>query len=328
MKICESISVALVAAVLVSPLAAERGRAQEPLAVVSTIGMIADVAAEVGGECVAVETLIGPGLDPHLYQASASDVALLQGADAILYAGFGLEGQLAAVLGRFGEMRPTLAVSPASVPEDRLITIEGYAGVDPHLWMDPNLWALTAPAIAEFLGELAPGCAEDMAKRAEAYRAEVEALAEWVGRAVGSVPEEDRTLVTAHDAFGYFARAYGLEQIGIQGISTESEASVADIRATADAVVAAGVPAIFVETTINPRTVEAVIEAARERGHEVAQGGSLYSDAMGEPGTPGGTYIGMIYENARTIAEALGGTAPPLPAALGTWAQSWDLAAE
>lgn len=295
---------------------------------VTTIGMIADVASEVGGECVEVEALIGPGLDPHLYQATASDVERLQKADAILYAGFGLEGQLADVLERFGELRPTLAVSPAAVPEEQLIAIEGYGGVDPHLWMDPALWALTVPAIAEFLGELAPDCAPAIEERAMSYQGMAEALAEWVDEAISSIPEEQRVLVTAHDAFGYYSRAYGLEQMGIQGISTESEASVADIRQTADAVAASGVPAIFVETTINPRTVEAVIEAAGQRGHRVAAGGSLYSDAMGEPGTPGGTYLGMIYENTRTITEALGGTVPPLPVELAGWAATWDLPAE
>lgn len=308
-------------------LSAAPATAQEPLAVAATIGMVADVAAEVGGDCVTVDALIGPGLDPHLYQATAADVARLQAADAILYAGLGLEGQLAAVLERFGEMRPTLAVAEESVPEDRLIAIEGYAGVDPHVWMDPALWSLTAPAIAEFLGGLAPGCAADMAQRAEAYQTQTEALALWVEQAIESIPEGQRTLVTAHDAFGYYSRAYGLEEIGIQGISTEAEASVADIRATAEAVVAASVPAIFVETTINPRTVQAVIEAAGQRGHAVAEGGSLYSDAMGEPGTPGGTYLGMIYENTRTITEALGGTVPPLPAELSGWAEAWDLPA-
>lgn len=331
MKICESISLSgAAAAALVSTalLVPDNSVAEEPLTVVTTIGMIADVAAEVGGPCVAVEALIGPGLDPHLYQATASDVARLQQADAILYAGFGLEGQLAEVLERFGEMRPTLAVSPAAVPQDRLIQIDGYAGVDPHVWMDPALWAGTAPAIADFLGPLAPDCAASMEERAASYSTQAEALADWIKQAVASIPEESRTLVTAHDAFGYFSRAYGLREIGIQGISTEAEASVADIRATADAVVEAGVPAIFVETTINPRTVEAVIEAAGQRGHKLEKGGSLYSDAMGEPGTPGGTYLGMIYENTRTIVEALGGTAPALPVSLSDWAEQWDLAAE
>ncbi len=310
------------AAVLVAGGAAFAG---EPLSVVATTGMIADVAAEVAGPCAEVVALIGPGLDPHLYQASASDVARLGGADVILFSGFGLEGQLGAVLERLGRMRPTLAVAEAAVPEDRLIAVEGFGGVDPHVWMDPALWGGIAPAIAGFLGESAPECADDMAGRAEAYRAQAEALAAWVAEAIATIPEESRTLVTAHDAFGYYALAYGLEEVGIQGISTEAEASVADIRATAALVAEAAVPAIFVETTINPRTVEAVIEAARVRGHELARGGNLYSDAMGAAGTPGGTYLGMIYENTRTIAGALGGEAPPLPDALAAWAADWDL---
>lgn len=316
---------AVCAAVLVAGGAAAQG--EEPLAVVATTGMIADVAAEVAGPCAEVVALIGPGLDPHLYQASASDVARLSGADVILFSGFGLEGQLGAVLDRLGRTRPTLAVAEAAVPEDRLISVQGFGGVDPHVWMDPALWGGIAPVIAGFLGEAAPDCAADMAARGESYREQTEALAGWVAEAIATIPEQDRMLVTAHDAFGYYAMAYGLEEVGIQGISTEAEASVADIRATAARVAEAGVPAIFVETTINPRTVEAVIEAARVRGHELALGGNLYSDAMGEPGTAGGTYLGMIYENTRTIVAALRGEAPPLPAALSEWAAEWDLPA-
>lgn len=301
--------------------------AEDAIVVVATTGMIADVAAEVAGPCAEVEALIGPGLDPHLYQASASDVARLGRADAILFSGLGLEGQLGAVLDRLGRTRPTLAVAEAAVPEDRLIPVQAVGGVDPHVWMDPALWGGIAPVIAGFLGDIVPQCADDMSARAQAYREQTEALAEWVAEAIATIPEESRTLVTAHDAFGYYARAYGLEEVGIQGISTDAEASVADIRATAALVVEAAVPAIFVETTINPRTVEAVIEAARVRGHDVALGGNLYSDAMGEEGTPGGTYLGMIYENTRTIVTALGGELPPLPVALSGWASEWELPA-
>jgi manganese/zinc/iron transport system substrate-binding protein len=170
-----------------------------------------------------------------------------------------------------------------------------------------------------------PDCAADVGARAEAYGAQLQALDGWIEEAIASVPQEQRILVTAHDAFGYYGEAYGIEVVGIQGISTASEASVADIRDMADLLVARAVPAVFVESTINPRTIQAVIEAAEQRGHAVSIGGQLYSDAMGDPGTAGGTYIGMLYENTVTIVEALGGTVPPLPEALGAWGQQWDL---
>jgi manganese/zinc/iron transport system substrate-binding protein len=303
-------------------------RAQEPpVEAAVTIGMISDVVQTVGGDCVSVTTLMGPGVDPHLYQASAGDVATLRDADVIFYAGYSLEGQLGAVLERFGERTPTVAVGPASIDPGDLITVQDIYGIDPHLWMDAALWAQTTDTIAATLAELAPSCADAVVAAAATYRAQLEALDGWIGRAVATVPEGQRILVTAHDAFAYYGRAYGIEVAGIQGISTESEAGVADIRAMAETVAERGVPAVFIESTINPRTVRAVIDAAAERGHAVTVGGELYSDAMGEPGTAGGTYIGMLYENTVTIVEALGGTPPPLPDALASWAETWDVAA-
>jgi manganese/zinc/iron transport system substrate-binding protein len=315
-----SIAAALAAGFAVAAPALARAE-EGPLRVVATVGMVADVARNVGGACVDVTTLMGPGTDPHEYQATAGDVRRLGEAELILYAGYMLEEQMSRVLDRLAAARPALALMEAATDPAELIADEdGAAGIDMHLWMDASLWARLAPAFAEALAELRPDCAEAAHAGAEAYAAKLEALHLWVGEAIASIPEETRTLVTAHDAFEYYSRAYGIEVVAVQGISTMAEASVADIRETVDAVVAAGVPAVFVETTINPRTIQAVVEAVRQRGHAVEIGGELHSDALGPEGTLADSYVGMIFENTRVITQALGGTVPPLPGALGPWA--------
>ncbi|HUF87718.1 MAG TPA: zinc ABC transporter substrate-binding protein [Thermohalobaculum sp.] len=300
------------------------GAAEKPR-VLATVGMLADVAANVGGDCVAVTAMMGPGTDPHLYQASAGDVRTLFAADAILYVGHNLEGQLGEVFASVAERKPTRAVAEAAIPTGELILPESADYADPHVWMDARLWARTAEVVAGELAALVPGCADAIRARADAYAAELEALDDWVRASVASIPDRQRVLVTAHDAFAYYGRAYGIEVAGIQGISTESEAGIADIRATVDLVVAREVPAVFIESTISPRTVNAVIEAANQRGHEVALGPELYSDAMGEAGTAAGTYIGMIHANTMAIVSALGGRPLPLPGELVAWAERWQV---
>lgn len=311
---------ALALIVLAAPAPAEM-----PPRAVATVGMIGAVAVAVAGPCVAVETMMAPGVDPHLYRPSASDVRAVFDADILLYVGLNLEGQLGAVFGRLEGRKPALAVAEAAVPATALIAPDDADGADPHVWMDAGLWAGTAPLIAEAFAEIAPDCAAAMAERAEAEAAQIRALDAWIAESVATIPEESRVLVTAHDAFAYYGRAYGLQVVGIQGVSTEAEAGIGDIRETVDRVIDAGVPAIFVESTINPRTVEAVIAAAEARGHALRIGGALYSDAMGEAGTVAGTYVGMLWSNTRNVTEALGGTPPPLPAALGAFAARWGI---
>ena len=315
-------ALAAAATVSMAPVAAQ---AQEAPMVLTTIAMIGDVADTVVGDCAAVEVMMGPGVDPHLYQASASDVQAFQQADVILYSGYALEGQLGDVLAAMEGRKPTVAVSPTAISPTELISVQDLYGIDPHLWMDASLWGLIAPVIAETVGEVATDCAADMADRATTYQDQTAALHDWIIESIASVPEDQRILVTAHDAFAYYGRAYGIEVAGIQGISTESEAGVADIREMVDVVVERSVPAVFIESTINPRTIQAVIDAAAQRGQEVVIGGELYSDAMGETGTVGGTYIGMLYENTVTIVEALGGTLAPMPDALRPWAEAWNI---
>lgn len=297
-----------------------------PLNVLGTIAMVSDVAQNVGGDCVVMTTLIGDGSDPHLYQATPSDVEKLRSADLVLYSGFALEGQLGDVLGVIGKDRPTLAVGPASVPPANLLAVEDVYGIDPHIWMDVSLWSMSAPTIAAKIAELRPDCAEAVAANAAAYQAQLAALDAWAKASIATIPEAQRILVTAHDAFGYYSLAYNIKVSAIQGLSTETEASIADIEAVAEAVAASGVPTVFIETTINPRTIEAMIAAVANKGGLVSIGGELFSDAMGAEGTAEGTYIGMMHSNTVTITKALGGTPTPLPAALDDWAATWKIA--
>ncbi|SDX45780.1 metal ABC transporter solute-binding protein, Zn/Mn family [Roseicitreum antarcticum] len=293
-----------------------------PLQVLATVGMVADLAQRVGGGCAEVEAMMGAGSDPHLYQPTASDVSKLQAAELILYVHPTLEARLATVLERFSQRTPTLGLVAATYGPDDLRAASG--GIDPHIWMDVALWSRIVPVIAEAIAEARPDCRAMLDAQAAALGAELDALHGWVTASIGSIPDGARQLVTAHDAFGYFATAYGMDASeGIEGISTESEASIGDIREVAQFVAEIRLPAVFVETTINPRTVEAMVAESRALGHEVAIGGALYSDAMGAPGMASGTYIGMIRANTVAITTALGGTPPPLPGALAGWAASF-----
>lgn len=300
---------------------------EDPLRVAATVGMIGDIAAQVGGDCAEVTTVMGSGVDPHVYQASARDVRTFQRAELILYAGYSLEGQLGEVLAGFSRRKPTLAVAEAGVAEEALIATDDAYGVDPHLWMDAGLWRQTVPVIAQALAELRPDCAGLFRENGRHYAERLTALHDWVLEAIATIPANSRILVTAHDAFAYYGRAYGIEVAGIQGISTESEAGVADIRAMARVVAERRVPAVFIESTISPRTIQAVVAASGQLGHQVRIGAELYSDALGAAATPGGTYIGMIYENTVDIVLELGGALPALPSALEAWARDWNLPA-
>lgn len=272
----------------------------------ATIGMIADPAQRIAGECVAVEALVGPGLDPHLYSPRPSDIARLRSADRVVALGLGLEGRLGDVLARTGALILGDGLDPAWLRD------EG-GEPDPHLWMDAVLWSSIYPQLADAMTALAPDCADGIAARMRAESDLAQALDGWVRESVASIPEGARILMTAHDAFGYYADAYGLQALAVQGISTEAEASIADIQALAGQAVALRVPAVFVETTLNPRAVQALIEAVAAQGHVLAPGGELYSDALGAPGSGADTWPGMIVANTRAIVTALGGTPADVP---------------
>lgn len=276
------------------------------LRVVATIGMITDVVREVGGERVAVEGLMGPGVDPHLYKASAGDVRRLAQADLVFFNGLHLEAAMGEVLEAMNRWKPTRAVTD-SIARHRLRSPPEFQGnYDPHVWFDVLLWERTVHAVAGSLSERDPAHAAEYRGRAAAYAAELRALDAWVRTRVSELPPERRVLVTAHDAFNYFGVAYGFEVKGLQGISTASEAGTADVQRLADEIAARRIPAIFVESSIPRRTVEALQAAVRSRGFDVRIGGSLFSDAMGDAGTVEGTYVGMVRHNVNTIVDALG----------------------
>ncbi len=298
------------AAALALGLQAPAPAAAEPIDVVATTGMLADAAREVGGAAVEVRALMGPGVDPHAYRQTRSDIVALAQADLVLWHGLYLEAQMEDVLRELAEERRVVAVAE-TLPEDLLVAHDDYAGrFDPHIWMDPELWALAVTAVRDALIAAAPGEAERFRANAERHLGEIDALAGYAAEALGSVPTERRVLLSAHDAFNYFGAAYGFEVIGIQGISTESEAGLRRISELVDLLVERRISAVFVESSVSDRNVRALIEGAAARGHEVEIGGELFSDAMGAPGTYEGTYLGMIDHNATLIARALGGTVP------------------
>ncbi|GAA5080784.1 zinc ABC transporter substrate-binding protein [Roseibacterium beibuensis] len=284
--------------------------AQERLNVVATTGMIADVARVVGGDVVEVSALMGPGVDPHAYRQTRSDIVALSRADLILWNGLYLEAQLEQLLLDLAERQPVVAVGEG-VPVEMRLANEDYADrFDPHVWMDPARWSYVVETVAAALTEASPDHAGEFDRNADAYLEQLAALGEYSEDVLGSVPEASRVLISAHDAFSYFGEAYGFDVVGIQGISTESEAGLQRIAELVDMIVAREVGAVFVETSVSDRNIRALIEGAAAQGHEVVIGGELFSDAMGEPGTYEGTWLGMIDHNVTTIARALGGSAP------------------
>lgn len=283
----------------------------EPLKVVATTGMIADVVRRVGGERVAVTQLLGQGVDPHLYKATRSDIAAMLNADVTFYNGLLLEGKMTDALVRVASSgRPVYAVTEL-IAEDFLIEPAGAAGhFDPHVWMDPQAWSRAVTVIRDKLAAQDPDGGALYRGNAEDLLAEFTRLDGYAERVLASVPAERRVLVTAHDAFNYFGRRYGFEVLGIQGLSTESEAGLKKIEELVGLLVERRIPAVFIESTIPDRSVRALVAGAGAQGHPVEVGGELFSDAMGSPGSYEGTYVGMIDHNVTLIARALGGEAP------------------
>lgn len=281
------------------------------LNVVATTGMIADAAAQVGGDLVNVRGLMGAGVDPHGYRQTRSDIVAMTRADVVLWHGLYLEAQMESFFKDLGRKRAVIAVADR-LPKDKLLSHADYDGrYDPHVWMDPLMWRGVVSAVADALTQVSPQNAETFAANAQTYIAELEALATYASETLTHVPAEQRVLLTAHDAFGYFGRAYGFEVIGIQGISTASEAGLNRISQLVDTLVTRKIAAAFVETSVSDRNMRALIEGAQAQGHNVSIGGSLYSDAMGPTGAYEGTYLGMIDHNVTTIAGALGADINP-----------------
>lgn len=301
---------AVLAGLSAVPFLPGMARAEDGLVIVATTGMIADAARVVGGDRVRVQALMGPGLDPHAYRQTRSDISLLLGADLVLWHGLYLEAQMEDFLLELGESRTVVAVADG-LPPDLLLGHDDYADrFDPHVWMDPDLWALVVDGLRDALIAADPAGEAVFTANAAAYQAEVVALGDYAGQVLSTVPEPARVLVTAHDAFRYFGAAWGYEVTGLQGISTESEAGVNRVGELVDLLVARQIGAVFVESSVPDRAIRALIEGAAAQGHAVTIGGELFSDAMGADGTYEGTWLGMIDHNVTTIARALGGEAP------------------
>jgi manganese/zinc/iron transport system substrate-binding protein len=295
----------LTACTVTDEIAAE-DLSNRPVNVVATTGMITDIAAIVGGDRVQVTGLMGPGVDPHLYKATESNVAALQNADIIFYNGLHLEAQMTGIFERMNDLGIRTAAVTDNIDRDRLLAPPEFEGnYDPHVWFDVTMWMRAVELVRDTYQEMDPTHAATYEENAAALLADLEALHAYVQEQAGRVADEQRVLVTAHDAFNYFGQAYGFEVRGLQGISTESEAGTADVQMLTDFIVQRQIPAIFVESSVPQRNIEAVQAAAEAQGFNVIIGGELFSDAMGTPGTSEGTYMGMVRHNVDTIISAL-----------------------
>lgn len=277
-----------------------------PLKVVSTTGMVNDLVRRVGGEAVVTEVLMGPGVDPHLYKSTAADVLKLNRADVVFYNGLMLEGKMSDVFARLARSGKRVYAITEKLPRERLLKSEDYADhPDPHVWFDVELWAACVDVIEAGLSEAAPAQKDVFSRNAETARRSLGELHAWAKARAAELPEAKRVLVTSHDAYSYFGRAYGFQVVGLQGISTVSEAALADMAKLTDFIKERGLKAVFVESSVSHATIERI---AKDSGVKI--GGELFSDAMGslgqmENGYDLGTYEGMVKHNLNTIVEAL-----------------------
>ena len=282
----------------------DNGRAADgKINAVCTTGMVADMVRQIGGDRVSVAALMGPGVDPHYYKASQSDIARLGKADIIVYNGLFLEGKMQDIFTKMAAKKQ-IVVAAEGLPPQRLRPV-GPDEYDPHIWFDVSLWTLTLDNVVAGLSAVDPDGSETFRRNAEAYRARLDGLHAWVQAEIDRIPAQRRVLVTAHDAFGYFGMAYGIEVVGLQGISTVAEYGVNDVSNLVELIVSRGIGAIFVESSVSERSIQAVREGCLARGFEVKIGGTLYSDAMGEAGSGADDYVGMVRSNVATIVEAL-----------------------
>ncbi|MDF2440579.1 MAG: manganese/zinc/iron transport system substrate-binding protein [Abditibacteriota bacterium] len=276
-----------------------------PLQLTATTGMVADLARNIGGSHVQVTQLMGAGVDPHLYKAKQSDIGALSEADMILYSGLHLEGKMIEVFGKLGRNKPVVPVAEI-IPKAKLRQSTEFGGnPDPHVWFDVSLWMLAAQSTRDALIAFDPQHKAEYNANATKYLSELSALHRYAKTQLATVPKAQRVLITAHDAFGYFGAAYGVEVVGLQGISTASEYGLNDVQRLVNSIVQRRIKAVFVESSVPRRSIDAVVQGCRAKGHKVAIGGTLYSDAMGSEGTPAGTYTGMVKANVDTIVQAL-----------------------
>jgi len=271
--------------------------------VVTTLAQIAEPISIIGGDHVVVESLMGPGVDPHLYRATQGDIKKLKDSDIVFYSGLNLEGNMTEAFEKIGSKKPVRGIAE-SIPTEKLLE-DATGAIDPHVWFDIELWKIALEAATEELTKFAPEYADEFEANKESYFNELDALLAESKELLTQIPEDKRVLVTAHDAFGYFGRAYNIKVVGLQGLSTEDELGITDIDDTISILMDYKIPAVFVESSINQNSIKALIEGAGKKGLDVNLGGELFSDAMGDAGTEQGTYIGMYKHNVNTIHKAL-----------------------
>ena len=281
-----------------------------PFEVTTTVGMVTDIVRQVAGDRGTVTGIMGAGVDPHLYKPTRDDVAALMRADVIFYSGLMLEGKMADTLIKIARTKPVHAVTEL-IEERYLLEPEDMEGhYDPHVWMDPMAWAKAVEAVGGALAEFDPPHADEYRQRAAELVKRCEELSAYGRRVLSTIMEPSRVLISSHDAFNYFGRAFGLQVMGVQGLSTESEAGLQRINQLVDYIVRNEIRAVFVESSVSPRNIQALVQGVRSRGKDLRVGGELYSDAMGAESTYEGTYLGMLDHNITTVARALGGQAP------------------
>ncbi len=289
---------------------ARQFQGQYPIQIVVTVGMVGDIVRNVGGDHVDVTQLMGSGIDPHSHTPKRHEVQQMMQADMIVYNGLHLEGKMTDTLARLAKTQRVFAVTSTFDQTQLLAPDESLSNSDPHVWMDVSLWSQAVDAVASELAEFDPTNASDYRANAKKYQKQLQTLHEYGTKVIGTIPKDSRILVTSHDAFNYFGRAYDLQVEGVQGLSTESEAGLRRVNELVNLIVDRKVPAVFIESSVSAKNIEALVEGAQAKGHEVRIGGELFSDAMGDEGTYEGTYIGMLDANLTRIARALGGQAP------------------
>lgn len=296
---------ALITLFVISACSVSKGEQGGKLKVVATTTMLFDLAKEIGGECVEAQGLMGSGVDPHKYKATAGDIGKMQGADVVLYSGLHLEGKMGDVLSSLKSSGKKVICAADGIGEDRLIFNGDIP--DPHFWFDVSLWTLAAKEVAKGFSEVDPQNKENYGENLDAYLSELEELDGYIREKAEEIPERQRVLITAHDAFGYFGRAYGFTVKGLQGISTVSEAGTAEVSLLADFIAENKIKAVFVESSLPVKSIEALREAVKSRGFDTALGGSLFSDSTGDEKSGTDTYTAAFRHNADTIAEGLKG---------------------
>lgn len=273
--------------------------------VVATTGMVGDATSRLLGDLAEVEVLMGPGVDPHLYKASQGDMQKLNDAGMVVYSGHHLEGKMADILQKLGRQKPVFPMAEY-IAENRLQHgRDGNSAIDPHLWMEPESWIMGIEALADTLKALFPNDTQAIGSNFRSYRDEIIQANDSIDRWMHEIPVAQRVLITSHDAFQYFGLAYQVEVKGLQGISTVSEYGLKDVSDMVNFIVNRKIPAVFVESSVSDKSLQAVLEGCRSKGHPLKIGGTLFSDALGAKGTPEGTYTGMLLYNARTIKQAL-----------------------